>query len=163
LPVFRSAQTRRLGRYIAGGPIDVGPDGKYIAGGPVDIEPEDNPNLFDSGISRNSPTASSSFENPATTSLNPRWLSDLKQRVGKCIMFGLQKDQLKEAGGILKEMARDWRELVAGSEGFLTDRTRRELYRHSVVWGEMDSMVSSPEVLFLMLMLKTYELTGITF
>lgn len=29
---------------------------------------------------------------------------------------------------------------MAGSEGFLTDKSHRGLYRHEVVWGEMDSM-----------------------
>jgi hypothetical protein len=79
---------------------------------------------------------------PATASLSPRWLSDVKQRVGHCIMWGLEPAQIDEAGAILDEVARDWRELVAGSEGFLTDRTRRGLFRQEVVWGEMDSMVS---------------------
>ncbi|KAF4556330.1 Hypothetical protein D9617_1g082060 [Elsinoe fawcettii] len=50
--------------------------------------------------------------------------------------------QTKEATGILESIARDWRELVAGSEGYLTAPGRRGLYRQAVVWGEMDSMVS---------------------
>ncbi len=52
-------------------------------------------------------------------------------------MFGLKPAQVEEAGSILKEIARDWRELVAGSEGFLTGKRRRGLYRQNVVWGEM--------------------------
>jgi hypothetical protein len=79
---------------------------------------------------------------PSTASLSPRWLSDVKQRIGHCLMWGLQPAQIDEAGQILHEIAQDWRELVAGSEGFLTDRTRRGLFRQEVVWGEMDSMVS---------------------
>lgn len=78
---------------------------------------------------------------PATAALSPRWLGDVKQRVGHCLMWGLEPAQIDEAGRILDEIARDWRELVAGSEGFLTDRTRRGLFRQEVVWGEMDSMV----------------------
>lgn len=58
-------------------------------------------------------------------------------------MFGLSSsEQTAAAGGILGDIARDWRELVAGSEGFLTGVDRRGLYRQEVVWGEMDSMVS---------------------
>jgi hypothetical protein len=57
------------------------------------------------------------------------------------MMFGLKPAQIDEAGAILEEIARDWRELVAGSEGFLTSRERRGLWRHRVVWGEMDAMV----------------------
>jgi len=53
------------------------------------------------------------------------------------MMFGLKPTQVEEAGKILQQLARDWRELIAGSEGFLTDEKRRSLYRHNVVWGEM--------------------------
>jgi len=52
-------------------------------------------------------------------------------------MFGLKPHQVEEAGQILQQLARHWRELIAGSEGFLTDETRRGLFRHNVVWGEM--------------------------
>lgn len=55
-------------------------------------------------------------------------------------MFGLKPPQVAEAGRILQELARDWRELIAGSEGFLTGETRRALFRHNVVWGEMVSL-----------------------
>ncbi|KAF2470396.1 uncharacterized protein BDR25DRAFT_287301 [Lindgomyces ingoldianus] len=85
-------------------------------------------------------TSTAGEDEPATASLNPRWLSDLKTRIGKCIMFGLNTQQTTEAGSMLREIALDWRELVAGSEGFLTGKNRRGLYRHEVVWGEMDSM-----------------------
>lgn len=52
-------------------------------------------------------------------------------------MFGISPAQTSEAGSILQEIARDWRELVAGSEGYLTGEGRRGLYRQEVVWGEM--------------------------
>jgi hypothetical protein len=68
---------------------------------------------------------------------SPRWLSDCKTRIGKCIMFGISPEQTAEAGSILQEMSSEWRELVAGSEGFLTGEEYRGLYRHEVVWGEM--------------------------
>jgi acyl-CoA thioesterase FadM len=55
-------------------------------------------------------------------------------------MFGLKPTQVEEAGQILRQIARDWRELIAGSEGFLTGKTRRALFRHSLAWGEMDVM-----------------------
>ena len=82
-----------------------------------------------------------STETPATASLSPRWLSDVKQRIGKCIIFGLQPEQKTEAGAILDEICRDWRELLAGSEGFLTSPQRRGLFRRRVIWGEQDAMV----------------------
>lgn len=77
----------------------------------------------------------------ANTQLSPRWLSDVKTRVGACITFGLTPPQMALAGSILEEIASDWRELVAGSEGYLTSPTRRGLHRWPVAWGEQDSMV----------------------
>lgn len=74
---------------------------------------------------------------PSDKALNPRWLSDVKTRIGKCIMFGLSTEQTKEACSVLQEVALDWRGLVAGSEGFLTEKDRTGLYRQAVVWGEM--------------------------
>ncbi|EED24516.1 conserved hypothetical protein [Talaromyces stipitatus ATCC 10500] len=75
--------------------------------------------------------------------IDPRWLTDTKRRIGKCLMFGLKPAQVDEAGRILQRLARDWRELIAGTDGFLTHTTRRALFRRDVVWGDMDSMVRS--------------------
>lgn len=82
-----------------------------------------------------------STETPATAALSPRWLSDVKLRIGKCVTFGLQPEQKSEAAAILDEICRDWRELLAGSEGFLTGPQRRGLFRRRVIWGEQDAMV----------------------
>ncbi|KAF2641446.1 hypothetical protein P280DRAFT_469065 [Massarina eburnea CBS 473.64] len=84
--------------------------------------------------------SSTSKDEPATASLSPRWLSDATARIGECIRFGLDTEQTKEAGAILQEMASNWRELSAGSEGFLAGKHQAGLFRHEVVWGEMDSM-----------------------
>ena len=48
---------------------------------------------------------------------------------------------MDEAGNILKVVAREWRELVAGSEGFLTGRGRAGAEGREVVWGDMVSRV----------------------
>jgi hypothetical protein len=77
----------------------------------------------------------------STPSLSHRWLSDVKQRIGKCIMFGMKPDQVDEACRILRDLARDWRNLVAGSEGFLTAKGRVGLQSQAVVWGDQDTMV----------------------
>ncbi|KAE8383555.1 thioesterase-like superfamily-domain-containing protein [Aspergillus bertholletiae] len=77
---------------------------------------------------------------PQPHKIDPRWLTTTKRRLGKCMMFGLKPAQIHEAGEILQQIARDWRELIAGSEGYLTDATRRGLFRQSVAWGEMDTM-----------------------
>lgn len=74
---------------------------------------------------------------PTNEILSPRWLSNLKRRIGKCIIFGLQPSQIIQAGRILRTVAKDWKELVAGSEGYLVGRGRAGLERHKVSWGEM--------------------------
>ena len=76
---------------------------------------------------------------PITAALPTRWLSDLKLRIGKCIIFGLDREHVDEAGRIMKIVARDWRELLAGSEGFLTGRGKAGFERRDVEWGEMVS------------------------
>lgn len=81
----------------------------------------------------------------SASSLPPaRWLADLKQRVGKCILFGLSNHQVNEVGEIMAVVANHWKELIAGSEGFLTGEGRAGLESREVVWGEMDSMVGHP-------------------
>jgi len=85
----------------------------------------------------------STVEAKGIAALSPRWLSDLKNRIGRCISFGLHPEQVQRAAGVLNIIAKEWRGLVAGSEGFLTDPKRAGLERHNVVWGEMDTMVYS--------------------
>ncbi len=74
----------------------------------------------------------------------PRWLSSLRARVGKCIIFGCSPAQVSEAATVLRALATEWRPLTAGSEGFLTGR-RRGLEGQKVVWGEMDAFVRIQE------------------
>ncbi|EFX00054.1 hypothetical protein CMQ_7056 [Grosmannia clavigera kw1407] len=78
-------------------------------------------------------------EDSAVPPLPPaRWLSDLRTRIGKCIIFGCTQSQIREAAGVLRVLATEWRQLTAGSEGFLTG-PRRGLEGQKVAWGEMDS------------------------
>lgn len=91
-------------------------------------------------LCRLSSTSATPPNAPVTAALPPRWLSDIKQRIGKCIIFGLNQEQVDEAGSIMKIVARDWRELLAGSEGFLTGRGRAGCEGREVVWGEMVSI-----------------------
>lgn len=96
--------------------------------------------LSQSTASTTSPSASSSSipEPPP-----PRWHSDLHKRLGKCILFGCAPPQVAAAGKVLGALATEWRELLAGSEGFLTGG-RRGLQDQQVVWGEQDSFVRTP-------------------
>ncbi|KAK4448158.1 thioesterase-like superfamily-domain-containing protein [Podospora aff. communis PSN243] len=68
----------------------------------------------------------------------PRWIADLRSRIGKCIIFGCSNSQVSRASVVLRALALEWRELLAGSEGFLTGG-RRGLDSQRVAWGEMDS------------------------
>lgn len=88
---------------------------------------------------QNTNTSSSNSQVTANDprTIDPRWLTMMKRRIGKCLMFGVKPPQVQEAGGLLRRLARDWRELTAGSEGFLTDERRRALFRHNISWGEM--------------------------
>jgi hypothetical protein len=74
---------------------------------------------------------------PSSKPIDPRWLSDLKERIGKCITFGLNPSQLDEAGSILQQLGSGWTELVVGNEGYLTAPGRIGLDKQAVVWGEM--------------------------
>jgi len=97
--------------------------------------------------SSNGSTASASEDAaaiPVPTSGNARWLSDTKARIGKCVMFGLSKEQAAKSAAVCRALGEEWRDFVAGKEGFLVDRKRAGLLRHGVVWGEMDCMVRSP-------------------
>ncbi|OAA56528.1 hypothetical protein SPI_07535 [Niveomyces insectorum RCEF 264] len=67
-----------------------------------------------------------------------RWLADLRARIGKCILFGCAPHHVAAAAGVLRALATEWRELTAGSEGFLTGG-RRGLEGQQVAWGAMDA------------------------
>lgn len=54
------------------------------------------------------------------------WPSEFRRRVGKCIIFGLSKNQVDEAGQLMQLVTRHWRELVAGSQGYLTSKQQDE-------------------------------------
>ncbi|KAI1171458.1 thioesterase-like superfamily-domain-containing protein [Nemania sp. FL0916] len=73
---------------------------------------------------------------PETQPVPPaRWVSDVRTRIGKCIMFGCDTAQTRRAAAVLATLASEWRVLSAESEGFLV----AGLEGQKVVWGEMDS------------------------
>lgn len=53
-----------------------------------------------------------------------RWIAELKARIGKCVVFGCDDRQIARAADVLRVLAGEWRELLAGSEGFLTGGRR---------------------------------------
>ncbi|KAI1259415.1 thioesterase-like superfamily-domain-containing protein [Xylariaceae sp. FL1019] len=66
-----------------------------------------------------------------------RWVSDVRSRVGKCLMFGCNPEQVRRAAGMMAVIGKDWRTLSAGSDGFLVGECGLE--NQQVLWGEMDS------------------------
>lgn len=98
--------------------------------------------VFQTQTQSSSPRQYSTNRSPPSNK-NARWLSDIKGRIGKCVIFGMDKEQTKQAAAVCKILGEEWRDLVAGREGFLVDKKRAGLLRHKVVWGEMDSMVCS--------------------
>ncbi|RMD42649.1 hypothetical protein DV735_g2512, partial [Chaetothyriales sp. CBS 134920] len=73
-------------------------------------------------------------------SISPRWLSDTKARIGKCITFGMPRPLIDEASTLLRELGDNWRNFVVGIEGFLTDPRRSGADSLPVQWGDQDSM-----------------------
>jgi len=74
-----------------------------------------------------------------------RWITDLRARIGKCIVFGCSNQQVSRVAAVLRALAVEWRDLLAGSEGFLTGG-RRGLDGQKIAWGEMDSFVCAPSI-----------------
>ncbi|KAK8096630.1 uncharacterized protein PG998_004850 [Apiospora kogelbergensis] len=62
-----------------------------------------------------------------------RWYADIQARLGKCIIFGCSPAQVHRVAGVLGALAREWRSLSAGSEGFLQ---QGGLENQAVVWGK---------------------------
>lgn len=73
----------------------------------------------------------------------PRWTSELPARIGKCLAFGCNAQQVSQAAAVLRVIATEWRDLLASSEGFLTGG-RRGLEAREIAWGEMDTFVGTP-------------------
>ena len=73
--------------------------------------------------------APSRFLSSPPPSIKPtHFLPDLKQRLGKCILFGLEGEQIHEASQIAKILAREWSGLAADFSIGPKEKVR---------WGEM--------------------------
>ncbi|GAP83992.2 putative thioesterase thiol ester dehydrase-isomerase protein [Rosellinia necatrix] len=91
------------------------------------------------GTGGGAPPAAATTRKPPPPPPPPgRWVSDVRARVGRCVGFGCDAGQAARAAGVLGVLARGWRELAAGGDGFLTG-PGRGLEGQQVVWGEMDS------------------------
>ncbi|KAL8376564.1 hypothetical protein RB595_007592 [Gaeumannomyces hyphopodioides] len=79
---------------------------------------------------------------------SPRWLSELQARIGKCVMFGCSRAQASQAAVVVRALATEWRDLTAGSQGFLTGEGRG-LQDHKILWGVMDAFQHVNNVTYL--------------
>ena len=90
---------------------------------------------------------SSTTTNPSSAqpTTDAKQLSHYRARIGKCFFAGLPASHLERAGAVLKVLTLEWRELLAGSEGYLTQRARQGagLWRRRVEWGDMVSESAS--------------------
>ncbi|TLD19230.1 hypothetical protein PspLS_10011 [Pyricularia sp. CBS 133598] len=68
---------------------------------------------------------------------NGRWYFQLRERVGKCIIFGLSEAQLARAVDLVAAMSAEWEKLVLHMDEYPTDQDG--LRNHTVPWGDMDS------------------------
>ena len=83
-----------------------------------------------------------------TPPVNPRWLSEQKTRLGRCILFGLDRPQIDKAGQIARTLGEDWRGLVAGADGYLVSKNQtKDSWEQKVLWGEMVSMLYMSQVM----------------
>ena len=67
---------------------------------------------------------------------NIHWLPNIKARLGKCIMFGLDVEQAQKAARIAKILGEEWKGLVAAQQGYILEKGLLERVR----WGEMVSL-----------------------
>ncbi|KAI6374298.1 hypothetical protein MCOR25_003243 [Pyricularia grisea] len=68
---------------------------------------------------------------------NGRWYFQLRERIGKCIIFGLSEGQLARAVDLVAAMSAEWEKLVLHMGEYPTDQDG--LRNHAVPWGDMDS------------------------
>jgi len=81
------------------------------------------------------------------TDVPARWLTDVRERIGKCLAFGCSDEQTTRAHKILEDTTRNWKQLLVNSQGYLTHRvgqTHSAGLTQRVAWGDMDSFVCGP-------------------
>ena len=92
---------------------------------------------FNTNAARN--LAAGQSQEPKSAALSPRWLTDLRDRVKKCLSLQVGAEDATRLRERLDYLDKHWLELSVGREGFLTSYPRRGLNKHSVVWGDMVS------------------------
>ncbi|KAH7268569.1 thioesterase-like superfamily-domain-containing protein [Fusarium solani] len=75
-----------------------------------------------------------------TAPLDSRWFSNLQARIEKLRSSKYPPECVSQAEKLYQHTTTDWIELLAGREGFLTDKSWRALDHYPLLWGDMDSM-----------------------
>ncbi|QGI83804.1 hypothetical protein CEK25_010533 [Fusarium fujikuroi] len=69
-----------------------------------------------------------------------RWFADLQAQLKKFTSDDYPSSCVEEAKRQLMSNEQNWLQLLAGQQGFLTDKKWRGLDNHQLLWGDMDSM-----------------------
>ncbi|EGU74099.1 hypothetical protein FOXB_15378 [Fusarium oxysporum f. sp. conglutinans Fo5176] len=73
-------------------------------------------------------------------SFSSRWFADLQAQLKKFTSDQYPASCVQEAKRQLVSNEQNWLQLLAGQQGFLTDKKWRGLDNHQLLWGDMDSM-----------------------
>ncbi|KNB07855.1 hypothetical protein FOXG_08904 [Fusarium oxysporum f. sp. lycopersici 4287] len=74
------------------------------------------------------------------TSFPSRWFADLQAQLKEFTSDHYPASCVQEAKRQLVSNEENWLQLLAGQQGFLTDKKWRGLDNHQLLWGDMDSM-----------------------
>ncbi|KAL5598224.1 hypothetical protein FOBRF1_012017 [Fusarium oxysporum] len=74
------------------------------------------------------------------TSFPSRWFADLQAQLKHFTSDHYPASCVQEAKRQLVSNEENWLQLLAGQQGFLTDKKWRGLDNHQLLWGDMDSM-----------------------
>lgn len=86
---------------------------------------------------------------------NGRWYFQLRERIGKCIIFGLSEAQLARAVDLVAAMSAEWEKLVLHMDEYPTDHDG--LRNFTVPWGDMDSFVRETHIHLSSWLLNTWS------
>lgn len=90
---------------------------------------------FSSISKRNQSAATNDAAGAPTEALPSRWLPELKSRIKK--IQDTSPSKADRANAIAQDLDNRWLDLIAGSEGFLTQPEWRGLDRREIIWGDM--------------------------
>ncbi|KAH8746590.1 hypothetical protein F5883DRAFT_609425 [Diaporthe sp. PMI_573] len=74
-----------------------------------------------------------------STPSNPRWFAELQDQLKQLRSEQYPPECLQRAQRLFQYSETNWLELLAGQEGFLTEKKWRALDSHQVFWGDMVS------------------------